>query len=255
METEELLLKRFRELAAKCYQNSQYTFTSFLSMGDMAGFYQIEKELSYVPYTVWGGSELCERVMVRFGSEEQLGYTEEFPIVCLQVKPLAAKFADPLTHRDFLGAIMNLGIERSTVGDIFILDNIGYIFCMEKIAPFLMENLSSVKHTSIICSQVKEVPALQEGEKQEIIIQIASERIDGVIAKVYKLSRSEAIELFAQKKVFVNGRLCESNSRLLKEADRVSTRGCGKFEYLGSGGLSKKGKLNARILLYGNRKK
>ncbi len=252
METEELLTKRFRELAEKCYQNSQYTFTGFLSLADMTCFYQMEKELSYVPYTIWGGSELCERVMVRFGNEEQLGYVEEFPIVCLQVKPLAAKFADQLTHRDFLGAIMNLGIERSTIGDIFIVENIGYIFCADKIADYLVENLGSVKHTSILCTKLQEIPELANGEKHETTIQISSERIDGVLAKVYKLSRSEAIALFAQKKVFINGRLCENNSRSLKEAEIVSVRGYGKFAYLKCCGLSKKGKLNANILIYGN---
>ena len=108
MDTEELLKKRFRELARKCYQQNQYTFTGFLSLADLSCFYETEKEISYVPYTIWGGSDLCERVMIRFGSEEELGYEEEFPIVCIEVKPLAAKFADELTHRDFLGALMNL---------------------------------------------------------------------------------------------------------------------------------------------------
>lgn len=253
METEELLKKRFRELARKCYQNNQYTFTGFLSMADMACFYEMEKELSYVPYEVWGGSELCERVMVRFGSEEELGYREEFPIVCILAKPLALKFADALTHRDFLGALMNLGIERSTLGDILITDNMGYIFCIENMADFIIENLNKIKHTSVMCSRIKEAPALTDKDRQEVKIQVSSERIDGVLSRVYKLSRSEAIELFRQKKVFVNGRLCENNSQMLKGGDVVSARGYGKFEYLGQQNLSKKGKVNASVMCYGRR--
>lgn len=249
METEELLKKRFRELGEKCYQNNQYTFTGFLSPADLSCFYEVERELSYVPYTIWGGSEFCERVMIRFGSEETLGYVEEFPISCIQIRPLSLKFADELTHRDFLGALMNLGIERSTLGDILLIENAAFLFCMESMAEFIIENLSKVKHTSVFCERAKEVPFFPGKEKKEIKIQISSPRIDAVISKVYKLSRSEAIDFFRQKKVFVNGRQCENNSLMLKEGDMVNVRGRGKFEYAGSGNVSKKGKINGVVLL------
>lgn len=253
MEAEELLKKRFRELAQKCYQNNQYTFTGFLSLADMTCFYEIERELSYVPYKVWGGSELCERVMLRFGSKEEFGYEEEFPITCIQVKPLMAKFADELGHRDFLGALMNLGIERSTLGDIFIEDNTAYIFCVVNMAEFMIENLGKVKHTSVLCKETEQIPSFGDKEKQEIRIQISSERIDAVISKVYRLSRSEAIEFFRQKKVFVNGRQCENNSQSLKSGDIVSVRGCGRYEYSGVEKVSKKGKLNVVVSCFGKR--
>lgn len=200
METEELLKKRFRELGEKCYQNNQYTFTGFLSPADLSCFYEVERELSYVPYTIWGGSEFCERVMIRFGSEETLGYVEEFPISCIQIRPLSLKFADELTHRDFLGALMNLGIERSTLGDILLIENAAFLFCMESMAEFIIENLSKVKHTSVFCERAKEVPFFSGKEKKEIKIQISSPRIDAVISKVYKLSRSEQLTFSGRKK-------------------------------------------------------
>lgn len=255
METDELLKKRFRELARKCYQNNQYTFTGFLSLADLACFYDMEKELSFVPYKIWGGSEFCERAIVRFGGMEELGYEEEFPIACIEVKPLAVKFADALTHRDFLGALMNLGIERSTLGDIWLKENSGYIFCLEGMADFIIENLGKIKHTSVKCSRAKEMPALPDLDRQELKIQISSERIDGVLSKVYRLSRSEAVELFRQKKVFVGGRFCENNSQLLKKGDIISARGYGKFEYLGQQNISKKGKINASVMCYGKVKR
>lgn len=253
MEADELLRKRLQELAQKCYRNNQYTFTGFLSPADMECFYGLERELSYVPYKVWGGSELCERVMIRFGGEEELGYEEGFPIACIQAKPLAAKFADALTHRDFLGALMNLGIERSTLGDIWLVDNVGYLFCLESMADFISENLGKVKHTSILCRRAEKTPDFADTDKQEVRIQTASGRIDGVLAKVYRLSRSEALELFRQRKVLLNGRLCENNSAVLGEGDRVSVRGYGRFDYAGEQGISKKGKINASVICYGKR--
>lgn len=253
MDNQELTKKRLRELAQKSYQNNQYTFTGFLNMAELSEFYEMEQELSYASYTIWGGSELCERVMIRFGSIQELGYEEEFPIACIQVKPLMAKFAEELTHRDFLGALMNLGIERSTLGDILLEENTGYIFCMENMADFIIENLSRVKHTSMLCCRTQETPKAGEKDWQEVIVQVSSERVDGMIARVYQLSRNDAVELFRQKRVFVNGRQCENNSLLLKPEDVISVRGYGKFIYSGSHGISKKGKINAIVLCYGKR--
>ena len=253
MESEELLKKRFRELARKSYQNNQYTFTDFLGMAELACFYEIETELSYISHEMWGGSDLSERMIVRFGSEEELGYGEDFPIACLLVKPLAEKFADNLTHRDFLGALMNLGIERSTLGDIVPAGMGAYIFCVETMADYIMENLCKVKHTPVLCKRAEQVPVISESGRQEIRIQVPSMRIDAVLAKIYRLSRGDAAALFRQKKVFVNGRLCENNSLTMKSGDIVSVRGYGKFEYLKEEGVSKKGKINADVLCYGKK--
>lgn len=253
MEENELLRKRLKELAEKAWQNNVYTFTGFLGLSDLSCFYEMEKELDFIPAVCFGGSEDAERAMIRFGSPELFGYEEEFPIVCLKIRPLQQKFADDLSHRDFLGALMNLGIDRSTLGDIILKDNQGFLFCSRSIAPFIMENLSKVKHTSILCEETKDFPVTRQEELTEIKIQTASERIDGVMAKVYRLSRSESIELFRQKKVFVNGRLCENNSRLLRPGDRISVRGYGKFIYTEKQSISKKGKLNAAVLVYGRK--
>lgn len=253
MEADELLKKRFRELAQKCWQKNQYTYTGFLSPSELACFYEIERELSYVAGSAWGGSALCERVMVRFGSEEELGYREEFPIACIRVRPLVEKFSDDLTHRDFLGALMNLGIERSTMGDILIKGNTACLFCVENMADFIMENISKVKHTSVLCERIAEPPDWTQDDGQEVKIQIASGRIDAAVSRVYRLSRSEAITLFGQKKVFLNGRQCENNSQMLKDGDTVSVRGYGKFVYLGAQSESKKGKINVVVLCYGKR--
>ena len=253
IEEEELFKKPLKELAEKAWQNNIYTFTGFLGLSDLSCYYEMERELSFVPATIFGGYEDAERVMLRFGSQEVFGYEEAFPITCLKIRPLMQKFADDLSHRDFLGALMNLGIERSTLGDIILKDNVGYLFCLRSIAPFILGNLCKIKHTSILCEETSEIPVQREEDLTELRIQIASERIDGVISKVYKLSRSEGAELFRQKKIFVNGRLCENNSRMLKPKDKVSVRGYGKFIYTEKQGVSKKGKLNAAVLVYGKR--
>lgn len=243
--------KRFQELADKAYMGSQFTFTDFLGMSEQAVFYQFLKEYGKVDYTLFGGHELCERKMLRFGSVSELMYEQPFPIVCIRIRPLVRKFADKLGHRDYLGALMNIGIERSTCGDIFIQEQEAYLYAEENMAPFILENLTKVKHTNVVCELCFEEVKLLAAEPVEQKLQVSSERIDGVLAKVFQMSRSQSLLLFQEKKVFVSGRLCENNSCVLHKDDMITARGYGKFCYRGICGESKKGKLYISIERYG----
>ena len=247
------LQRRLQELAEKSSRQNVYTFTGFLGMAEQDVFHQAEEELSYAHPMLFGGSEQAERLMVRFGSPEELGYEEKFPIVLLKIEPLLQKYADALGHRDFLGALMNLGIERSTLGDIFVKNNIGYLFCLDSIADFIIEELRKVRHTDVKCRRAEVSEALERQEKVRQHLTVSSERADVIIAGLYHLSRTQSMELFRAQKVFVNGRLCENNSYLLKKDDTVSVRGKGKFFYDGMDRETKKGKLSVGILLYENK--
>ena len=243
------LRMRMVDLAEKSYCNNQYTFTGFLSLAEQSEFYQIQREISHVDYTMWGGMEACERQMLRFGSEEMLGYEEPFPIKCICIEPLMQKFADKFTHRDFLGALMNLGMERSMLGDILVKNNTGYVYCVETMTEFIVNHLDKVKHTHVKCSISEGIAG--DGQKlEEKSVSVSSERIDGVIAKLYQMSRSSSLEHFRLKKVFVNGRLCENNSVALKSGDVVTVRGFGKFIYRGVSYMNKKGKLCIGVDMY-----
>lgn len=250
MTQEELLKKRFQELADKSYQGNQYTFTNFLSMGEQASYFQMEQSLSYAGGVLFGGMEEAERRVLRFGKPEELGYEEEFPITCLTVAPLMEKFADTLTHRDFLGALMNLGIERELLGDIIVRGHTAYIFCLQRIAGYLTENLVQVKHTRIRVTETETLPESARPELKEEAMSVSSLRLDVVVAGVYRLSRSDSLLLFKEKKVFANGRQCENNSYLCKDGDRISVRGYGRFLFTGVNGTTGKGRLHIRIQRY-----
>ena len=252
-ETEKDLLrlrKRFLELGEKSYAQNLYTFTGFLSLAEQEVLWNACGEIPHIPVALYGGTEQSERQMARFGSPEEFGYAEEFPIVCLAISPAMEKFAENLTHRDFLGALMNLGIDRSTLGDIFIQGKCAWLFCTDKIADYICENLTKVKHTNVICKRAEGDREFVIKEPEEQTITAASERIDGVIAKVYGISRTQTVELFRAKKIYVNGRLNENISYILKEGDSVTVRGSGKFRYLGMQHLTKKGKCSIRVAVF-----
>lgn len=251
MDAEETRLrKRLAELADKAYSSGQYFFTSFLSAAELDVYYQMERELSYVPVTAFGGTADCERVMLRFGSEELCGYEEPFPIQCIEIQPFIEKFGETLGHRDYLGALMNLGIERSTLGDIVIDGKHAFIFCTDKMAPYILDTLDRVRHTSVKCQLAAHIPESTVTRLERMTVQVSAARTDSIIAKVYHLSRGESVELFRAKKIFVNGRLNENNSGQLKPGDRVTVRGFGRFCYVETVGESRKGKLNVAVDLY-----
>lgn len=246
----ELLKKRFLELARKSAGSDVFTFTDFLGLAEQSAFSEIKKELRGIHYKAFGGAVGAERVMIRFGAEEELGYSVPFPISIIKAEPLSRKYADRLTHRDFLGAILNLGIERDTLGDIVIIDNVGYIFANEDIAAYIVENLTRVKRTDMKVSQIHELPKGELYRTEQKTVQVSGERLDAVIARVFSLSREDAQLLFKKRLVFVDGRCCESSSYTPKENEKISVRGRGRFIYIGTQSLSKKGKLNVKVELY-----
>lgn len=244
------LKNRLRELAEKSFQQNMFTFTGFLGFSEQDVFWQMEPELKHAGYTLCGGSRNTDRQVIRFGSAEELGYEVPFPIVCIHIRPLAAKFADKLSHRDFLGALMNLGIERSTIGDIKVGDREAYLFCLASIADYICENLVQIKHTHVSCGITRDYEEIPQEEPQICSVQVSSARVDAVISKVYHKSRSECLELFRGGRVFINGRLCENNSRLLKLGETVNARGYGKFIVQGELRETKKGKLCMEVAVY-----
>ena len=242
-----ILKKRLKELAEKSYQQNRYTYTPFLDLYEQSIYQEERSSFAYVGSQLYGGHPFADRQLVCFGNEETLGYVEQPPIACIEIKPISKKFSDSLSHRDFLGALMNLGIERAMLGDILVFDNVGYVFCLEHIADVIVDQLFKVKHTQVSCEKTLKQLHM-EPKYQEVTGFVTSCRLDSIIGLAFQLSRSQSIPYIQGKKVFVNGRLVQSNSFLLKDSDIISVRGLGKFIFAGVDGMTKKGR--NRILLH-----
>jgi len=240
-EEDTLLQKRYLEWAENSYKNSIYYFTGFLSVSEINILFETP-QISPENYQIFGGVEGCERQMVRFGSSAELGYEIPFPIVIIKIEPLIQKFADDFTHRDFLGALMNLGIKREVIGDIIVNGKDAYLFVAEKMAEYVQEQLTKVKHTHVRCKILKDMPIDPIIKREEEEVLVSSLRVDGMVAKLYHLSRNQSLELFRERNIFVNGRLCENNSYFLKPEDIISVRGYGKCIFKKQLYETKKGK-------------
>ena len=246
----ELLKRRFVELARRAYNSGIFTFTDFLGLAEQAAFAEVSREIFGIEYVKFGGAEGAERVMIRFGSESDLGYSMPFPISLIKVEPLSQKYAEKLSHRDFLGAIMNLGIERDTMGDIVIIDNVGYIFVKEDMATYIADSLTKVRRTDVKSEVTETLPDGQLYRTERRNVQANGERLDALVAKVFSLSREEAQSLFKKRLVFADGREINSTSYIPKPGEKISVRGHGRFIYVGPQSLTRKGKMNIAVEVY-----
>ncbi len=241
-------IDHMKDLAKRSEVKCIFTFSNFLN-GEEISELNAHRNI-FTHFELFGGTDGCERQMVRFGDEEELCYSEDYPIDCIKIEPLNVKFAEVLSHRDVLGSIMNLSIEREHIGDIVIKENTVFVFVTKKMSNFICENLTRIRHTSVRCekSEFIATDSLFTLEEKDVIS--SSLRADCIIAAVYNLSRSTTDSLFAGKKVYLNSALLENPSKQLKPSDTVSVRGFGKFIFEEETSTTKKGRLKLKINMY-----
>ena len=241
MEKDLLLEKRIQELANLADRKGCVMFTDFLNLNEQNILHYSLQKFSWVCGETFGGYEGAERVMAAFVPD--ILYSDwDYPVACIRIEPLNRKFAEQLSHRDILGALMNLGIERSKTGDIAICETEAYLFCHMAMASLICDELTRIRHTSVKCS-ICELNDFSWKPNTELIRgSVASVRLDSIIALAFQASRSSLLSLIEEGKVFVNGKLITTNAYGLKENDLISVRGLGKFKYRNVTGQTKKGR-------------
>lgn len=243
----EHIKKRINELSERTQTRSIYTASEFMTLSEQS--VALEPELPCKMRLV-GGYDEAERRLAFFGSLAELGWEETPPISIVEAQPLNPKFADELSHRDYLGALMSLGIRREVLGDIVVHNKSAYIFCLESIADFIVDELTTVRHTNIKCQIVGTLPpeAVKAPEPREI--NAASERFDCITAAVFGIKRDEVKALCARKLLFINGSVVTKIEKSPAVGDIISLRGYGRFRYNGISATTRKGRLKIAVDLW-----
>ena len=250
MNEQELCRKRLIDLSKQADRKGIVMFSDFLGLNELNICRQTEQYFETKTES-FGGVANAERQIIAF-IPDALYYEWTYPIAALHVTPVNPKFAEAFGHRDVLGALMKLGVDRGRIGDILIGDREAHILCHEDVADYFIEQLDRIRHTAVkltLCPP-DELSIQREFEEREGII--SSNRLDALIACVYKLSRSQAGELFRQEKVYVDGQLMTNPSRTCGEGDIVSVRGHGRFIFQSVCGETGKGRLKIRYQFYKN---
>ena len=258
-EKDELITKkRLLESAQLAFQKEIVVYTDFLGLAEQNLFYSMVREFPAVCYSCYGGTKGAERFCIAFDGRKRVhGLTQTepeeyylFPIACVCITPSSLKYSEALTHRDYLGALLHLGITRAKVGDIYIKEKQAYVFCTEAIADFICKELCTVKHTLVHCEITVPEDELLQPELKEITSTVASLRLDAFLSVAFQTSRSSLTAYIDGGKTYVNGRLATKAGLQLEEGDIVSVRGKGRFIVAEVKNTTKKGRIVVTINKY-----
>ena len=251
MSTDARLLARAEELLARA-RNGEITYTAFLTPAEQHALTRA------MP---WGKSEMhadggyptAERARIFFlppyllDMDEQtlaecLAETREECLIALQIK--GSGFRE-LHHKDHLGSVLNLGIERDAIGDLCVCDtHTAVLFCDRVMAQFLEENLTRVANDAVRISRVTLPKGFDGGRKfQTVSDTVASPRADSVVAALANLSRERAQALFRDKLVEIDYELAQKPDQQIEPGCVIVIRGKGKFIIRSLGEQTKKGRI------------
>ncbi len=247
---ERLLFAKVLDQAALCCKKHEMVFTDFLDMEKSGKFLeklQYERDLQVMAF---GGNIDCERRMLGFAPDYMTLAETDFPIQALRITKHKKFGQTDLTHRDYLGSILGLGIDRSKIGDILVLQEQTICFATKDIAPYIATQLQKVSRTPV---QVEETTWTALDLEKEPVLQkltVASLRLDAVAGGVLHVSRGKIQALIDAEKANVNWNTITQTSYLLKEGDMVSVRGFGRFRIVDIGGKSKKDRVILEVEVY-----
>lgn len=205
-----------------------------------------KKFLDGVVVTFYGGFDEARRKMPAFSTAETP--VSAFPVSAVKI---ACKNAENLTHRDYLGSLLSLGIAREKIGDILPDESGAVVIAQNEMTAFIVSSLRRVGGENVTAGifNLDELSFSPQGFR-EIVSTVASTRLDAVTGLMLKTSRTKSAELVRAQKVFVNGALVTKGDLTLKEGDVITVRGKGKAVLDKIGNQSKKGRLFITVKKY-----
>ena len=145
--TNDVTLRHLLDLCRKSEKTGLWQYSAFLSPAEQDDFLRSAESAGF-SYFLAGGYEGAERKILAAGNETEQG-PPEIPVSVVGVAPKSGKFAEELTHRDYLGAILGLGIERSLIGDIIVRDKKAWFFCLSSAAEMIASSLGQIRRTAV----------------------------------------------------------------------------------------------------------
>lgn len=189
---------------------------------------------------LWGGYADAERRMVFFLPDYMDAPLQD----ALAVIHATHRDSRPPGHRDYLGSILGLGVDRAGVGDILADEGGAQIIVRASLADFFAAHYTSAGRVALSVTALP-ISDLTVPETEPVYksASLASLRADAVLAAAFSVSRTLAAEAVRAQKVFVNNLPLTKGDRLLSVGDKIRWQGKGRFILEETGGLSRKGRL------------
>lgn len=251
---DKILIAKYEDKVRQCSENSMITCTGFLDMRErsvIASHLSPQSEAKTVFYGVFDDAERNVAVMLPYYID-----ANDYPSVCRYFadnpddNPLAVlevekdRFSKPLNHRDYLGALMALGIKREVTGDIVVSENGCRIAVLSHMADFIAENLCKAGRGSLKVKVVspREVSVSEKPSGIEDTFTVSSMRLDSIVKNAFCVSRSDACKAIESGVVFVNDTECLKADKKISDGDKIVFRRKGRITVEDCSSVSKKGR-------------
>lgn len=246
-----LLINRIEDLHQMSLRRRTISSTEFLDMAQGSAVMKYLNDCHY-SYKMTGGYKDAERKIALIYPDnltDDLDISEH--ITFLQVTPKDNRFVKTPGHRDYLGALMNLGIERRLLGDFIMQEDGCVVICASHIADFLSTHFTHVGNSEISIQAISDLSlVISERRFHPIRNTVSSTRLDSIVKVCVHMSRGNSNSLIKSGKVFVNGLEITKASYDVAEGDIISIRGFGKFRLTAIGQRTKKNRLMIEIDQY-----
>lgn len=242
-----LLVSHAEDLAERARRDGSAA-TKFLTPAEMMEICRHFNSRKDISLNMEGGYAGAERVRMVFLNPDWGSYEPEEVIAGIRVE---FRQQDLVEHRDILGALMNLGIARETVGDIEAGGNPATFVCLPEIASYILENLEKIGRVGV---RLARIPITELPLKMENLavreITLSSLRLDSLVGGLFNLSRSQASLLIGQGKVSVNHWVCLKQDQEIEAGSVISVRGKGRGRLLEVEGPTRKARLKVKVGIY-----
>ena len=221
----EIELAHLKDLKNKCELWHKPQASHFFSEEEQAEIMKVYASSSLIKYD--GGYDGARKKKIIFLYDEDDEYTD---VICLEAK-IDQRFKQ-IGHRDILGALMSLQIDRGSFGDFWVEDNHIYLYTSENMSSFLIDNLNKINQLTVSFEKTMKRPT-QVFKYKDLEMIVSSERLDAIVAAVTNLSRNKSKELIESGLVQINHIVVEEPENLCHNNNIISIRGYGRFIYAG----------------------
>ncbi len=240
---------RCLDLAEKVLFEYDIKYTKFLNPYEIINLMAILRGIDGIAFHSDGGFEQAERKVVAIYPDY---YTKEDIASEVSLLKITGNFKyKEVSHRDYLGSILSLGIVRENIGDICVNKDGVYIFVLDSMKQYILYNLNKVSNVSVKITEASLMEfSYETPEMEAITVTVMSLRLDALISSVFNLSRDKSQALIKNENVKVDYEIITSNSKLLSGNNIVSVKGFGRFIYVEQLGETKKNRIRILIKKY-----
>lgn len=245
---ERLIARRILDFVSMVKENDIFRCTDFLTISEILIARAVLNFFKDIQYIETGLSINAERKVFLISSiniDSQSAPNDVFSMLKIRNLPKG------IIHRDVLGSLLSLGINRNKVGDIFFVERDAYIIIKKELEAFLVNSFEQIGNHIItaILDQIENGYDLDHSYNSSELI-VSSLRIDNVVSSVANLSRSKSLMLIDKGNVKLNGVTDLKKNQMIVENDVFSIKGVGKYKFTGVKGNTKKGNLILQLKEY-----